>query len=99
MSLFSVEYVYAPDTDGARAEHRGAHRELLGSLTDPENVKLVASGPYTDGSGALLIFAAAGEEAVHDVLKRDPFVSEGLVANAKVTEWDPVTGELSGYAS
>ncbi|GHD07573.1 hypothetical protein GCM10008096_18460 [Zhihengliuella salsuginis] len=99
MSLFSVEYVYAPETDEARAQHRGAHRELLGAQTDPETVKLVASGPYTDGSGALLIFAASGEDAVNDVIKRDPFVSEGFVANAKVTEWDPVTGELSGYAS
>ncbi|MCO1339616.1 hypothetical protein BJH93_12045 [Kocuria polaris] len=99
MSLFSIEYVYAPETDEGRAQHRSAHRELLGSLTDPEDVKLVASGPYTDGSGALLVFAAASEEAVNAVIKRDPFVAEGFVANAKVTEWNPVTGELSGYSS
>ncbi|WP_309080218.1 YciI family protein [Zhihengliuella sp.] len=99
MSLFAVEYVYAPDTEEARAEHRAQHRELLAGLQDPQAVKLVASGPFGDGSGALLIFAAAGEEAVNDVLKQDPFVAQGLVANAKVTEWNPVTGELAAYAS
>lgn len=98
MSVYAVEYVYEPGSESGRDENRADHRGLLSSLTDPENVKLVASGPYADGSGALLIFAAASEDKLRDVLAQDPFNSKGYVKNLRVAEWAPVTGELSHYA-
>lgn len=98
MSVYAVEYVYEPGSEEGRSENRADHRALLASLTDIENVKLVASGPYTDGSGALLLFAAASEDKLRDVLAQDPFNNLGFVKNLRVTEWEPVTGELSQYA-
>jgi uncharacterized protein len=99
MSLFAVEYVYAAGSEAARDEHRADHRAFLAGL-DPQRggVSLVASGPYSDGSGALLLFNAGSEEELSATLKRDPFNSNGLVAGLRVTGWQPVTGELSHYA-
>lgn len=98
MSVYAVEYVYEPGSESGRDEHRADHRGLLASLTDLENVKLVASGPYGDGSGALLIFAAASEDKLRDVLAQDPFNANGYVKNLRVSEWIPATGELTHYA-
>ncbi|MDN6177931.1 MAG: YciI family protein [Micrococcaceae bacterium] len=95
MTIFAVEYVYAADSEAARDEHRPAHRAFLGTLTDA--FSLVASGPYVDGSGALLLIKAPSEEALAAKLGEDPFNANSLVAALRLTEWSPVTGELSHH--
>ena len=99
MSVFAVEYVYAANTDATRDEHRPAHREFLASLK-PENgtITLVASGPYTDGSGALLLISAPDETTLGEALKNDPFNIHNTIAALRITGWVPVTGELSHHA-
>lgn len=96
MSIFAVEYVYAADSVAGRDEYRPAHRAWLGEYADAG--RLIASGPYTDGSGALLLFTAESEPALLQELAQDPFNTQGFIAGLRVTEWSPVTGMLAQYA-
>lgn len=96
MSVFAVEYVYAPDGAQARDENRPHHRAWLSSLVDAGHV--LASGPFTDGAGALLIFKAEDEAALQELLTQDPYNAVGGVSGLKITAWEPVLGHLSELA-
>ncbi len=95
MPVFAVTYRYTDDAD-RRAVVRPTHRQYLGGLT--EQGLLLVSGPYAaaEAPGALLIYKAATKEEVLAAVEEDPFSVEGLVAEATVTEWDPVSGALAG---
>ena len=97
MTVFAVEYVYAADSTEARNEARPAHREWLAGLA--QDGVLLASGPYGDGAGALLIFKTADEAALNSILKQDPFAAAGVIAGIRITEWSPVTGLLAGLSA
>ncbi|QTG79792.1 YciI family protein [Arthrobacter crystallopoietes] len=96
MSVFAVEYVYAADTEEGRDTHRAAHREWLKGFVNEG--RLLASGPYADGTGALLLFTAGSEAALLEELKQDPFNVQNFVSGLRVTEWKPVTGAFADYA-
>ncbi len=87
MPTFAIEYQY-DDRDAVRDRVRPAHRAWLRSLLDSGT--LVASGPFADGSGALLIAVAETEERLGEIFDADPFHLEGLVAERTVRGWDPV---------
>lgn len=95
MSIFAVEYVYGPEAEAARTEHRPKHREWLAAQAEADVV--LASGPYGDGAGALLIFRAESQEAVQDLISQDPMTAGGGVTGLKISAWSPVIGKLSGY--
>ena len=97
MTVFAVEYVYAADSSAARDEHRPAHRTWLADLA--EAGQLLASGPYGDGAGALLIFKVQDEPHLNNLLKQDPFAAAGTIAGIRTTEWAPIIGLLAGHAS
>lgn len=97
MSIFAVEYVYGPEDEAARVEHRPAHRQWLAGQAEAEVV--LASGPYVDGTGALLIFRAEDEASLSELLAQDPMCSGGGVAGLKISAWNPVTGQLSAYVA
>ncbi|MGM9473646.1 YciI family protein [Pseudarthrobacter sp. YS3] len=97
MTVFAVEYVYAADSSATRDEHRPAHRGWLAGLA--EDGRLLTSGPYGDGAGALLIFKVQDEAALNDLLKQDPFAVAGTIAGIRSTEWTPVIGILAAHAS
>ncbi|MCW4465243.1 YciI family protein [Glutamicibacter sp. MNS18] len=100
MTVFAVEYVYAENSDELRNEHRPAHRAYLGGfLQDGGSVQVLASGPCPITDGALLIFSAETEQALREVLDGDPFNKVGALDKTVVTEWNPVTGLLSAFAS
>ncbi|WP_026550745.1 YciI family protein [Arthrobacter sp. Br18] len=90
MSVFAVEYVYSPDQNAVRDEHRPAHREWLGTLV--EQGRVLTSGPFADGTGALLIFTADTENDLHSLVSQDPFARAGVISAVKTTEWKPVMG-------
>lgn len=96
MSVFAVEYVYSPDLDGLRAEHRPAHRQWLSALV--EEGKVIASGPFADGTGALLLFKADTEAEVHQLVSQDPFALAQAISAVKSTEWSPLVGALAHLA-
>jgi uncharacterized protein YciI len=97
MTVFAVEYVYAADSTEARSAARPAHREWTAGLA--QDGAILASGPYGDGAGALLIFKAADEAALNSILKQDPFAAAGVIAGTRITEWSPVTGMLAGLTA
>jgi uncharacterized protein YciI len=70
------------------AEIRPVHRQYLTSLRD--NGQLVASGPFTDDSGALIIYEAESKEAAEAILKGDPFCKNGIFLKWQLRPWNPV---------
>ena len=95
MSIFAVEYVYGPEAEAERVEHRPKHRQWLAAQAEADVV--LASGPYADGAGALLIFSAENEAAVQELVSQDPMTVGGGVTGLKISGWNPVIGKLSDY--
>ncbi len=80
-----IEYIQ----DKAKiAEVRPTHRQYLASLRDRHH--LVASGPFTDDSGALIIYEAGSPEEAEQILKGDPFHEAGIFVSWKLRPWNPV---------
>jgi uncharacterized protein YciI len=81
----SIEY----SRDSALVEaHRSAHRAYLTALLDQD--KLFASGPYGDGSGALIIYEADTPEAAEALLKADPFHAARVFLRWTLRPWKVV---------
>ncbi|MGO2052612.1 hypothetical protein CQ010_00780 [Arthrobacter sp. MYb211] len=99
MTVFAVEYTYAQDSTELRNEHRPAHRAYLGEFLGEGSVRLLASGPTPAADGALLIFVAEDKSALNEVLANDPFSKVGALEQTDITEWNPVMGLLSQFAS
>ena len=93
MTVFAVEYRYDASTASRRDEVRPDHRGWLADIAD--RGQLLASGPYEDGSGALLLMKADDAEALQSLLEQDPFAVEGLLAGSSTIAWNPVTGPLA----
>ena len=70
------------------AETRPAHREYLAALH--AEGKLVASGPFEDGSGALIIYEAEKREDAEALLVADPFHRAGVFAAWSMRPWRQV---------
>ena len=80
-----IEYVQ----DKAKiVEFRPVHRQYLASLK--EDGKLAASGPFTDDSGALIVYEAASPEEAEIILKGDPFCQNGIFVRWVLRPWNPV---------
>lgn len=77
------------DDDPARLELRPAHRELLTALH--AEGKLVMSGPWTDETGALLVFNTDREGLVR-IMADDPYYSAPGVRIAAIHDWNPIIG-------
>jgi uncharacterized protein YciI len=90
MSIFAVEYVYSPDHNDLRDEHRPAHRAWLQGLV--EQGRVLTSGPFTDGTGALLVFSAETEADLNQLVSQDPFAVVGAIAAVKTIGWNPAIG-------
>ena len=84
---FAASIEYSQDSALVEA-HRPAHRAFLTKLLDEG--KLFASGPYADGSGALIIYEADSPEAADALLKADPFHAAGVFLKWTVRPWKVV---------
>ncbi|MET7769938.1 YciI family protein [Nocardia sp. NPDC005366] len=93
MPIFAVHYTYSEAALPGRDTHRPEHRGWLFGLVDAGT--LLSSGPYPDGSGALLIFRAEDEAALKELLTQDPFAREGLIEAVRAVEWQPVMGAFA----
>jgi uncharacterized protein YciI len=67
---------------------RPTHRQYLASLR--EQGRLAASGPFTDDSGALIVYEAATREEAEAILKGDPFSQNGIFLSYQLRPWNPV---------
>jgi uncharacterized protein len=85
--MYAVQLSYSADP--ARLERRPAHRERLAALVAQD--KLLAAGPWTDDSGALLVFLVRDRDELDAILAEDPYYTAPGVTVASVQEWDPVT--------
>jgi uncharacterized protein YciI len=84
---FAAYIEYAPDPAKIK-EWRPKHR---GYLTDLFNDgKLAASGPFTDDSGALIVYEAPTKEAAEAILKGDPFFKQGVFAKWELRPWNAI---------
>lgn len=68
------------------AEIRPAHRQYLGNLF--EQGKLVLSGPFSEGGGALIVYEAATKDDAEAILKADPFTRAGLFTSWEINPWN-----------
>lgn len=77
------------------AEIRPVHRQYLASLK--ERGQLAASGPFTDDSGALIIYEADTREAAEALLQGDPFNKNGIFLKYVLRPWNPVIANREAF--
>lgn len=85
--MYAVEFAFDP-ADDSRLEIRPAHRERLAAHA--ADGRLLAAGPWSDDSGALLVFAVDTREALDGLMADDPYYTAAGVT-VTVREWNPVT--------
>ncbi|MDY6810551.1 MAG: YciI family protein [Actinomycetota bacterium] len=90
MTIFAVHYTYTPAKAAVRDEYRSRHREWLGEEFRAGNV--LTSGPYPDGTGALILIRADSLDAAEAFLANDPFNAHQAVDGVRVVEWTQVYG-------
>lgn len=89
MAKFAAVVSYTTDADRLN-DVRPSHRENLKTLLDAG--KLYQSGPFIDGSGALIIYEAEDLAEAQTLLANDPFSKAGLITGATIREWNIVFG-------
>jgi uncharacterized protein YciI len=80
-----IEYIKDKEKIGTI---RPTHRQYLTSLK--EKGQLVACGPFTDDSGALIIYEAASAQEAEAILKADPFNQNGVFIHWQLRPWNAV---------
>lgn len=86
--MFVVELAFGDDP--ARLDARPAHRERLRRLRDAGS--LVMAGPFTDDSGALLVFDVRGPGELARILDEDPYYRTPGVTVVRRRRWAPIVG-------
>lgn len=84
---FAAIIEYTPDTAKVQTV-RPVHRQYLTSLK--ERGQLVAAGPFTDDSGALIIYEAASREDAEKLVQGDPFCQNGIFVTWQLRPWNTV---------
>jgi uncharacterized protein YciI len=84
---FAAIIEYARDPAKIQAL-RPVHRQYLTSLR--ERGQLAASGPFTDDSGALIVYEAASPQEAERLLQGDPFHQNGIFVTWQLRPWNPV---------
>jgi uncharacterized protein YciI len=67
---------------------RPAHRQYLTGLL--QSGKLAAAGPFTDDSGALIIYEAGDPEEAEALVRGDPFCANGVFVRWQLRPWNTV---------
>lgn len=84
---FAAIIEYLQDAEKVNAL-RPTHRQYLLELKD--RGRLAATGPFTDGSGALIIYEAADRDEAERLLQGDPFSKNGVFVSYVLRPWNPV---------
>ena len=79
--------VYCGDKEKIQSV-RPAHREYLGKLRSEG--KIAMSGPFTDDSGALIVYEAGSLDEARELLEADPFRKAGVFQSYQLKEWNQV---------
>lgn len=86
-AMYAVQLAFSDDPE--RLALRPGHRERLAGLA--ADGALLAAGPWSDDSGALLVFVVDDRDALDAILAADPYYSARGVTVTSVEEWNPVT--------
>jgi uncharacterized protein YciI len=86
-AMYAVQLAFTDDP--VRLVKRPAHRERLAELA--ADGQLLAAGPWSDDTGALLVFSVDSRDALDAILAADPYYSTPGVTVTSVHEWNPVT--------
>jgi uncharacterized protein len=89
--MYAVQLAFTDDD--ARLALRPQHRERLAHLAAEGQV--LAAGPWSDESGALLVFVTDSREDLDALMALDPYYTAPGVTVASVHEWNPVTRHLA----
>ncbi|MDP3940312.1 MAG: YciI family protein [Deltaproteobacteria bacterium] len=65
-----------------RKQFREEHLAYLEPFSRAE--KILVAGPFTDGSGSLIIFEAASEDVAREQARHDPYVTRGIFESWEV---------------
>lgn len=84
---FAATINYGPDMAKLH-ELRPTHRAYLVELLNAG--KLALSGPFTDDTGALIVYEAETLEEAEAMLRADPFSVAGVFASWTIHPWKPV---------
>ena len=84
---FAAIIEYVQDKDKIQSI-RPAHRQYLTALR--ERGQLVVAGPFTDDSGALIVYEAASAQEAEKLLQGDPFHQNGIFLKYVLRPWNPV---------
>ena len=80
--------------DHARvAELRPAHRHYMDELLAAG--RLIAGGPFSDGSGALFIYEVKTPAEAADIVAADPYAIGGALAHYELNPWEVVKSNPS----
>ena len=93
MSVFVLRYVYDDANAAMMDKLRPQHRAYLGEGAQRDIV--LASGPLTDGSGALILVKAQDKDDALHFMNHDPFYVNGMVAERFCDEWKSVIGAFT----
>lgn len=81
---FAATIDYTPDKEKI-TEFRPLHREYQEDLR--KQSKLAIAGPFTDDSGALIVYNAASQQEVEAIIHADPFYTHGIFQSWVIREW------------
>jgi uncharacterized protein YciI len=77
-----------PDSQTKRAELRPAHLAHLQRLSDAGRLKL--AGPFTDGTGSLIVVECESLEAARKLAEEDPYTQGQLFERVDVKPFKQV---------
>jgi uncharacterized protein YciI len=80
--LFAIIGHDGPDGARLRPQVRQAHLDNLRPLV--ESGKVVLAGPFTDGSGSLIVVEMDGETQALAFAHSDPYVTQGVFERVEV---------------
>ncbi len=80
--LFVVIGYDGPSAKEGRKLHRAEHLKRLEALE--REGRLLLAGPFTDGSGSLIVMEARDREEVEAFMEGDPYVREGVFSRYEI---------------
>jgi uncharacterized protein YciI len=93
MKHFLLFYDYVPDYLEKRPPLRPAHLELARASVARDELQLGGAVPDGDPPFGLLFFKSESAVVAEEFARKDPYVTQGVVAAWRVKEWVTVVGE------
>ncbi len=78
----------SPQAKELRKIHREAHLEKLRNLA--KSGRVVVAGPFTDGSGSLIVYDVATRAEAELIAKTDPYVMERVFERYEIKPFEKV---------